>query len=1046
MLDGDNVQFQPKPGTLPNGSGKGPGREPPDVDRLQLIFDQAAVGIELVDANNHLLDVNAAICDMLGYTRDELIGRSFSEIVHPDDLPRVKALATQLMGGVIPSYRIEKRYLRKDGTPVWVRVTSSLASSRPDHTYRLSMVEDISERKHAEDVQKASEERFRSLAELSPDGIFINAGGQFAYLNPAALRLFGASESGQLLGRSPLEFIMPEHHELVRGRIRKVLQGETAPLTEVSFQKLDGSTIVVEVTAGPVHWNGAVAIQVMMRDVTARKQAEEARRISEARLQTVLEAIPIGAVLGHVSGRIIEANKAYLDLLGRTKEDLLSGRVRWDEVTPPEWRSVDEEAVAEARARGVSAMYEKEYIRNGQRVPVLVGLAMLDDGETLAAFVLDLTERKIMEAALQARTAELEALVDTTPVAAWFTHDPDLREVRANRFASELLKMPLVHNTPFSASGTTVYPPRRIYRNGVERLREEYPLARAIRGEEVRNEEWEVRFADGRNLVLLYNASPLRDVSGAVTGAISTAMDITERKRSEATLREREARLRSILDTVPEALITISERGIVESFSRSAAALFGYEAEEVIGQNVKMLMPSPYREEHDSYLERYLRTGEKRIIGIGRVVTGQRKDGSVFPMELAVGEVRVGGQHLFTGFIRDLTATQKIEQELRQAQKMEAVGQLTGGIAHDFNNLLTVILGNLEMLEMRLTDERQRELVREACETAEHGAQLTERLLAYGRRQPLQPKLTDVGQLLGEMTPLLRRTLGETIRIRGRSDNDLWQVLVDPSQLQNAILNLAINARDAMPSGGRLAITAENAELDADYARMHPEVRVGRYVLIAITDTGTGMSKEVQERAFEPFFTTKEVGAGSGLGLSMVYGFVKQSGGHVTIYSEPGHGTTIRMYLPRAALAEETSESRAPETSMETFRGRGETVLLVEDEPRVRRMTVGRLQELGYQVLDAANGPAALALLDQYPQIDLLFTDMVMPGGMTGADLAEAVREARPGIKVLFTSGYAEPDVVRRGRAAEAGWLKKPYSTLELARTLREILDPARQH
>ena len=565
----------------------------------------------------------------------------------------------------------------------------------------------------------------------------------------------------------------------------------------------------------------------------------------------------------------------------------------------------------------------------------------------------------------------------------------------------------------------------------------------------VRSKAWRYATRSGRSasrtagrVDLLYNASPLRDQTGAVVGAIAAAVDITARKRSEEILHEREARLHSILDTVPEALITISEKGIVESFSRSAAALFGYEADEVVGRNINMLMPSPYREEHDGYLERYLRTGEKRIIGIGRVVSGQRKDGSVFPMELAVGEVKVGGQHLFTGFIRDLTAHQKIEQELRQAQKMEAVGQLTGGVAHDFNNLLTVILGNLEMLEMRITDERQLELVTEARETAEHGAQLTERLLAFGRRQPLQPKLTDVGDLLGEMTPLLRRTLGETIRVRGRSDSDLWKVMIDPSQLQSALLNLAINARDAMPGGGRLTITAENTQLDPDYARLHPEFRAGRYVLVAVTDTGTGMPKEVQERAFEPFFTTKEVGAGSGLGLSMVYGFLKQSGGHVMIYSEPGHGTTIRMYLPRLAVAEETSEVREPETPLEAFRGQGETVLLVEDEPRVRRMTVARLHELGYRVLDAINGPAALALLDQHPEIDLLFTDMVMPGGMTGADLAEAVLAKRPAIKVLFTSGYAEPDVVKRGQATEADWLKKPYSTLELARTLRDAFKP----
>jgi PAS domain S-box-containing protein len=500
-----------------------------------------------------------------------------------------------------------------------------------------------------------------------------------------------------------------------------------------------------------------------------------------------------------------------------------------------------------------------------------------------------------------------------------------------------------------------------------------------------------------------------------------------------------EARFRSILETAPEALITIDEKGCIESFSRSSEALFGYEAQEVIGKNVSILMPSPYREEHDEYLARYLRTGEKRIIGTGRVVSARRKDGSVFPIELAVGEAKTNGQKLFTGFIRDMSTRQRLEQELRQAQKMEAVGQLTGGIAHDFNNLLTVILGNLEMVEARIADDKQLELLKEARETAEHGAQLTERLLAFGRRQPLRPNPTDVRQLLEGIQGLLSRTLGEMVEVTTRSSRTLSEIMVDASQLQGAILNLALNARDAMPGGGKLTIAVEDTVIDRDYARLHSEVRPGHYVVIAVTDNGTGMDKATQERAFDPFFTTKEVGAGSGLGLSMVYGFVKQSQGHVQIYSELGHGTTIRMYLPRAETGEQLGET--PGVPAAGLRARGETVLVVEDETRVRRLTLMRLEELGYRTLEAANGPAALALLDTNAGIDLVFTDIIMPGGMTGADLARHVHERWPNTRVLFTSGYAEPDLVRQGLASGARWLKKPYTSADLARNLREILD-----
>jgi CheY-like chemotaxis protein len=346
------------------------------------------------------------------------------------------------------------------------------------------------------------------------------------------------------------------------------------------------------------------------------------------------------------------------------------------------------------------------------------------------------------------------------------------------------------------------------------------------------------------------------------------------------------------------------------------------------------------------------------------------------------------------------------------------------------------------MVEMRLKDERQLRLVQEARETAEHGAQLTERLLAFGRRQPLQPKLTDVKQLLEGTEILLRRTLGESIEVVTRADPGVAQVVVDPSQLQNAILNLAINARDAMPNGGRLTIGASNTEIDSDYARLHAEVVAGRYVVISVTDTGAGMSKEVQERAFEPFFTTKEAGAGSGLGLSMVYGFAKQSKGHVQIYSELDHGTTVRIYLPRGEEAQEVQEAEG-RRSIRKMLGHGERVLVVEDEPRVRRLTVTRLQELGYDVLEAANGPAALDVLEARRDIDLVFTDVVMPGGMTGADLAQRIQRKSPEIKVLFTSGYAEPDLVKQGLARGARWLKKPYTTAELARTLRDILGGA---
>ena len=521
---------------------------------------------------------------------------------------------------------------------------------------------------------------------------------------------------------------------------------------------------------------------------------------------------------------------------------------------------------------------------------------------------------------------------------------------------------------------------------------------------------------------------------------LTTNSDVSELKNAQLDLASREAHLRSILDTVPEAMVVIDEAGIITSFSAAASRLFGYSEAEVVGQNVKRLMPSPDRETHDAYISRYLETGERRIIGFGRVVTGLRKDGSKFPVELAVGEAISNGKRIFTGFLRDLTSRQRIEEELRQSQKMEAIGQLTGGIAHDFNNLLTVITGNLEMVESRIKDDRILTLLREAQDAAEDGAKLTTQLLAFGRRQPLNPKLTDVSELVANFSGLLRRTLGEAVELRTVVTGASHHVLVDASQLQNALLNLVINARDAMPRGGRLTVEISRSQLDRDYAQMYPEVRTGHYVMISVTDTGTGMTPEVRQRAFEPFFTTTGVGGGTGLGLSMVYGFVKQSGGHVQLYSEPGQGTSVRLFLPavqpQRLAAVDGSEIA---NSLEGFRGQG-TILVVEDDPRVRRVAVSRLADAGYNVIEAGTAKEALVKLDEHPEVALLFTDIVMPGGMTGDELAKTVRTKRPGIKILFTSGYAEPEVAGRELSEAGSWLKKPYTARELIARLSELL------
>ena len=416
--------------------------------------------------------------------------------------------------------------------------------------------------------------------------------------------------------------------------------------------------------------------------------------------------------------------------------------------------------------------------------------------------------------------------------------------------------------------------------------------------------------------------------------------------------------------------------------------------------------------------------------------------------------VRISGLPVFTadgafagyrGTGTDITAHQRLEEQLNQAQKMEAVGQLTGGVAHDFNNLLAIIMGNLELLLARtVDDDTLTRFASRALGATQRGADLTHRLLAFSRRQPLQPVAIDINQLVTGMRDLLVRTLGETIDVELMVSGELWHCDADPGQLENAILNLSINARDAMPEGGKLTIETANARLDDTYVDNLNDITPGQYVVLAISDTGTGMSPEVITKAFEPFFTTKEVGKGSGLGLSMIYGFVKQSGGHARIYSEHGEGTTVKVYLPRSTEGTDDATENADKSVVDTS-ARGEVVMVVEDDADVRGVAVDILDELGYDVRQADRADAALAQMEGMGGIDLLVTDIILPGGVDGKGLADKARSLLPALKVLYMSGYSESAITHQGRLHEGvQLLVKPFSRTDLAAKVRQILDEAR--
>lgn len=524
------------------------------------------------------------------------------------------------------------------------------------------------------------------------------------------------------------------------------------------------------------------------------------------------------------------------------------------------------------------------------------------------------------------------------------------------------------------------------------------------------------------------------------SGAVVMHVDVSERYRAHAVAGEWRRRLERLIDQAKVGiLLHWNFKPILAN--RELARMLRYDGPEAIQalESCTHLFAEGERERVAEF--NAARLGGAYAPAVYRV-EGNRLDGARLVMENRAFTIEWGDRMAVCAMLTDITAQLETEDLLRQSQRLDAIGQLTGGIAHDFNNLLTVILGNAELLLDGLGHGQYlRGLAETTAKAAERGAELTSQLLAFARRQPLDPKVADVHRQIAEMERMLQRTLGEHIDIEQLHHPGLWRAMIDPGQLQNAILNLCINARDAMPEGGKLIIETANVHLDADYAGQHKDVEPGRYVMLAVSDTGTGMDAATLDRAFEPFFTTKEVGKGSGLGLSMVYGFVKQSQGHIRVYSELGQGTTVKLYLPSADGVEEEKDEGAAGATVAARYGR-ERILVVEDDDMVRGHVASQLTGLGYQVVAVSNSIEAIEVLNGAAEFDLLFTDIVMPGGISGRQLAEQARVLRPTLPVLFTSGYAENAIVHHGRLDPGvDFLAKPYRRQDLALKIRAALE-----
>ncbi|MEW6543393.1 MAG: PAS domain S-box protein [Nitrospirota bacterium] len=512
-----------------------------------------------------------------------------------------------------------------------------------------------------------------------------------------------------------------------------------------------------------------------------------------------------------------------------------------------------------------------------------------------------------------------------------------------------------------------------------------------------------------------------------------------ERARVEAALRESEARFRSIIESTPDGVIVSDQQGTILLCNGSVESIFGYGRGELTGLPLTCLMPERFREPHLRGLERLVSTGESSLIGKTVVMTGLRKDGGEFPLELELSSWQAGTRRYVSAIIRDITERQRVEHQLWQAQKMEAIGRLAGGVAHDFNNLLTVIVGQCALLLRRIgPEDPARRKIEVIANAGERATSLTRQLLAFSRQQVLEPKVLDLNAMIAKVAPLLQHLIGEDIQLTTSLEPNLGCIRADPGQTEQVILNLAANARDAMPGGGRLTIETRSVHLDKAVEPASPPIQPGTYVTLAVKDTGFGMDADTLARIFDPFFTTKAPGKGTGLGLATVYGIVEQSGGAILASSEPGQGSTFRIYWPRAEGTGEAADSPAPHSDAVIG---SPTILLVEDEPMVRELAADILREIGYTVLEAGNGHAALQVCQRHSgQIHLLLTDVVMPG-MSGKELADRLLAVRPGLRVLYMSGYADhPSLHHDFWQNDMDFLPKPFTEKTLTRKVREAL------
>ncbi|MBF0564458.1 MAG: PAS domain S-box protein [Nitrospirae bacterium] len=1094
--------------------------------RFRSAFNYAPIGMAIVGLDGRWLKVNKALCDILGYTEEEMLLTNFQALTHPDDIGKSNEYARRVTSTDLNTVQFEKRYIRKSGSIVWVNLNIAIVRDETGTPlYYITQVQDISEKITAREELKESEKRYRQLVEFFPDAVIVETDGKLDFINPAGAKLLGTQSPDQLIGRSLAGFVHPKLRIALKEHLKNVtVSGESSTAGGFTWEtrliSMDGQELYVETSSIPFAFSGRAGTLTVARDLTAKRQAENACLRSEALYHTLISNFPNGAVLlfdFHL--RLTIADGSGLKDMGYST-DTLEGKSIWEAF--PEDVSSNFEARFRSALKGRPVVFEQTF---GDRVYQVRVIPVKNDvGETYAGMAVaqDMTGRKRIEEQLKRNQDDLELKVKerTTDLMAANVamkrevserKRAELKVVRLNRvyhvlsgineaiirirqrdiLFEEACKIAVIHGafrlawiglmedadgalpvsgdiSPKACYGSTheshtspsvcdekacqdcellrdnILNGKNFTCNDIESktcpqslkfsaIKHGYSSMAAFplkvesrtRGAMVFY-SGEVHFFDNEEVQLL----------DQLAGDISFAMEFMEKEEHRRLTDELVRKLSLAVEQSPSTVMITDTDGYIEYVNPKFTQITGYSAEEVKGKKPGILKSGNTTRQEYENLWNTIKAGREWV----GEFQNKKKNGEFFWEQAIITSIKNSRGEIthFLAVKENVTERKKLEEQLRQSQKMEAIGQLAGGIAHDFNNILSAIIGYIYILQMKMdASDPLRTYADQILSSSDRAVKLIQSLLTFSRKQQIATEPINLNEIIKTSEKLLSRLIGEDLLFVTGLGNEEMVIMADGNQLIQVLMNLATNARDAMPKGGTFTISTSCEELDVTFMKTHGYGTPGTYACVTVSDTGVGIDKKTMEKIFEPFFTTKEVGKGTGLGLAMVYGIVKQHGGYINIYSEPGNGTVFKIYFPTIHVK---AEKPAPPSYLPPTGGE-ETILLAEDDHEFRRIMKEILEGANYKIIEAVDGQDAVEKFALYGQdTDILILDVIMPK-KNGKAAFDEIRVKDPSMKAIFISGYTYDVITQRGiLEKDINFLSKPIAPMDLLRKVREVL------